>query len=67
MSTSTSTSTTDLARQQRSDPAERLRDQAAACRRLASVASSALGATAMIGVAEQFEADANQMDGAQGA
>lgn len=52
---------------ERADPADWLRDQAAACRRLSSVATTAIGASALIGVAEQFEDDAKQVDGAPGA
>jgi hypothetical protein len=61
-----STSTTDLARENRRDPAARLRDQAAACRRLSSVSRTVLGASALIGIAEQYEDDARQVDGVQG-
>ena len=59
--------TTDRARLERAGPADRLRDQAAACRRLSSVARTAISASALIGVAEQFEDDAKQVDGAHGA
>lgn len=62
-----SISTTDRARLERTDAAGRLRDQAAACRRLSSVARTVVGASALIGVAEQFEDDAKQLDYAQGA
>jgi hypothetical protein len=61
------TSPADLARQKRSDPADRLRDQAAACRRLSSVARTTIGASALIGIAEQYDSDAKQADGARGA
>jgi hypothetical protein len=62
-----STILTDLARTNRIDPAERLRDQAAACRRLSSVAISPASAQSMIEVALGFESDARQIDEAAGA
>lgn len=50
------------ARQNRTDVADRLRDQAAACRRLSSVARTATGAAALLGIAGQYDADACQLD-----
>lgn len=49
-------------RASRSDAAGQFRDQAAACRRLSGVARTPKGALALIGVAEQFDADARRMD-----
>jgi hypothetical protein len=48
------------------NPAERLRDQAAACRRLSSVARTETAGAALIGVAVQLETDATQLDAAGG-
>ncbi len=45
----------------RSDAAEQLLDQAASCRRLASVARTPHGAAALRSVATQFEADARRV------
>ena len=42
----------------RSDAADHMRDQAAACRRLSSVARTPSGATALLAIAELFDADA---------
>ena len=52
----------DLTRSTRREPAARLRDQADACRRLSSVATTPTGASAMIGVAEDFEQQARKLD-----
>lgn len=52
----------DLARFSRTDPAERLRDQAAACRRLSSVARTSAAGLSLIDAALEFEADARQLD-----
>jgi hypothetical protein len=46
----------------RSDVADRLRDQAASCRRLASVARTPGGARGLAVAADQFDDDARRMD-----
>lgn len=46
----------------RTDSANHLRNQAASCRRLASVARTARGAVALAGVADQFDADARGIE-----
>lgn len=45
----------------RTEVADRLRDQAASCRRLASVARTPRGALALAGVANQFDDDARRI------
>jgi hypothetical protein len=52
----------DLPRSTVTSAAEWLRNQAAACRRLSGVAKTAMAASALIGVAEQFELDAEDAD-----
>lgn len=46
----------------RSEAAEVLREWAASCRRLANRASTLRGSTALVAVAEYFDADARRMD-----
>ena len=53
---------TDLPRSSVSGAAEWLLDQAAACRRLSGVARTVTGASALIGVAEQFELEAKHAE-----
>ena len=53
---------TGLARFSRTDPAERLRDQAAACRRLANVARTAVAGLSPLDGASEFAASARQLD-----
>lgn len=44
------------------DAADELREQAATCRRLAGRASTAKGASALVAVANHFDADARRID-----
>jgi len=46
----------------REDAADDLREQAASCRRLAKRARTSSGASALQGVAEQFDTDARRID-----
>jgi hypothetical protein len=46
----------------RGDAADELRKQAAACRRLARRASTPRGASALVAVADHFDADARHVD-----
>lgn len=46
----------------RGEAAEDLREQAASCRRLAKRARTSSGATALTGVADQFDDDARRID-----
>ena len=49
-------------RHERRESAEGLREQAAACRRLASIARTRSGYTSMIGLADHFDEQARKID-----
>jgi len=49
-------------RGERRESAEGLREQAAACRRLASIARTRSGATSMVALADHFDEQARKMD-----
>jgi hypothetical protein len=46
----------------RGEAAEELREQAASCRQLAGRASTSKGASALVAVANHFDADARRID-----